>query len=531
MRARGFGCPYCSGRKVSSEHNLAVKFPLIAAEWHPIKNAPLQPHDVLPGIAKKVWWICQRGHEWQATINSRANPQRRGCPECGRANQGVAYQNAVIRKRGSLADTLPELVAEWNRERNGDLTPANVSSGSNQKVWWKCRFGHEWQARVANRKHGRACPFCRSNTSRLEVRIYTELRALFHDTRWQEKLRGDEADVFLPEISLIVELDGYPWHEGKEDFDKAKSTRFVKLGYTVIRLRDKKLKSIWTPEIFIDQRTDSHATCLRRLMEFLLSHCHLSDHQRRLVGEYKSRGVFVAEKEYRAIISHLPAPPFDESLAKLNPKLVSEWHPNKNAPLTPDLFTPFSHEKIWWQCSRGHEWKSEIANRAQGKGCLICAVATSGGRRRAAALRKFGSLVKTDPEVASTWNFEKNGELKPQDFPRKSNVVAWWKCSLGHEWQAMIAARTRGNGCPTCAKNSFGARTMMRAVSRTGSLLTKHPIIAASWDAAANIGISPEGIGPGSHKKVWWICPHGHSWQSSVRERVKGRTCPFCGCK
>ncbi|MBQ3597442.1 MAG: zinc-ribbon domain-containing protein [Clostridia bacterium] len=32
----------------------------------------------------------------------------------------------------------------------------------------------------------------------------------------------------------------------------------------------------------------------------------------------------------------------------------------------------------------------------------------------------------------------------------------WWKCSkCGHEWQAQIIKRNKGQGCPECYKNSF----------------------------------------------------------------------------
>ena len=49
---------------------------------------------------------------------------------------------------------------EWNYEKNNGLTPADVSPGSNKKVWWKCREGHEWQAMIHNRNRGRGCPIC-----------------------------------------------------------------------------------------------------------------------------------------------------------------------------------------------------------------------------------------------------------------------------------------------------------------------------------------------------------------------------------
>jgi hypothetical protein len=55
--------------------------PKIAKEWHPTRNKHLTPKDVTLGSNKKVWWICTKGHEWQAKVNDR-NYRRTGCPYC-----------------------------------------------------------------------------------------------------------------------------------------------------------------------------------------------------------------------------------------------------------------------------------------------------------------------------------------------------------------------------------------------------------------------------------------------------------------
>lgn len=61
-----------------------------------------------------------------------------------------------------LAITHPQIAAEWNHGRNGELEPTDVVAGSSKRVWWKCRDGHEWQAVVYRRKAGGGnCPICR----------------------------------------------------------------------------------------------------------------------------------------------------------------------------------------------------------------------------------------------------------------------------------------------------------------------------------------------------------------------------------
>ena len=51
----------------------------LMAEWDWEKNKVLgfEPNEVTFGSIKKIWWICDKGHEWQATPNNRSNGQ--GC--------------------------------------------------------------------------------------------------------------------------------------------------------------------------------------------------------------------------------------------------------------------------------------------------------------------------------------------------------------------------------------------------------------------------------------------------------------------
>lgn len=59
-------------------------------------------------------------------------------------------------------------------------------------------------------------------------------------------------------------------------------------------------------------------------------------------------------------------------LMTLNPKLAQEWHPTKNDIQPTEVF-PNCNEKVWWKCSKGHEWKATIINRNRKHyGCPMC---------------------------------------------------------------------------------------------------------------------------------------------------------------
>ena len=86
-RTKGRGCPFCSGKKVGKNNNLAYLYPELIKEWHPTKNYPLVPENFTAGSGKKVWWKCSKGddREWEARISSRKGGT--GCPFCYKDNK------------------------------------------------------------------------------------------------------------------------------------------------------------------------------------------------------------------------------------------------------------------------------------------------------------------------------------------------------------------------------------------------------------------------------------------------------------
>jgi hypothetical protein len=153
-RVRGSGCPYCARRKASAQYNLAVDQPYLAAQWS--RRNKLSPADYTPGSEQRVWWFCAAGHEWRATIKSRANGSK--CPYCMGKKPSAEY---------NLAVSHPHLVAEWS-SRNAK-PPEEYTRGSQCRVWWQCSRGHKWQAPIANRtrlKQPTGCPVCRYSRPR-----------------------------------------------------------------------------------------------------------------------------------------------------------------------------------------------------------------------------------------------------------------------------------------------------------------------------------------------------------------------------
>ena len=128
-----------------------------------------------------------------------------------------------------------------------------------------------------------------------------------------------------------------------------------------------------------------------------------------------------------------------------NPNLMAEWDWEKNNELglDPRSLTLCNEKKAWWKCYKGHEWQARIGHRSNGANCPYCS--------NMKVLIGYNDLVTHKPYLAKEWNYEKNGDLKPENFTIGSSKKVWWKCSNDHEWEATIAHRSNGRGCPYCS--------------------------------------------------------------------------------
>lgn len=136
------------------------------------------------------------------------------------------------------------------------------------------------------------------------------------------------------------------------------------------------------------------------------------------------------------------------------PILLTEWDNEKNKKDIKE-YMPESHEKVWWKCSKGHNWEDIIRNRVKGaktnlkSGRPICPYCNN------ERVSRTYNLVTEFPIIARQWNYLKNGILTPLNCSPKSNKKVYWTCEYNpeHVWQDRISNRTILNrGCPICKK-------------------------------------------------------------------------------
>ena len=349
----------------------------------------------------------------------------------------------------SIADTFPDISAQWHPTRNGDLTPDQVPAGSQKRVWWRCELGHQWEAAISNRTYNSTgCPV---HAGRKLHAGYNDLATRFPNiaAQWHPTCNGDRT----PD-QVLAGTEGRAWWR-------------CELGHE------------W--EAAVSSRT-SHG-----------NGCPVHSGRKLLTG-------------YNDLATRFPA-------------VAAQWHPTRNSDLRPDRVATGSNRRVWWRCAEGHEWQAKVGDRtSQGNGCPV-----HSGRK---VLAGYNDLVTRFPAVAAQWHPTRNGDLRPDQVSAGTNAKVWWRCELGHEWETAVRSRTRqGTGCPV--------HSGMKVLVGYNDLATRFPDIAAQWHPTRNGDLTPDQVLAGSNKKAWWRCGQGHEWEVTVNNRTSGgHGCPNrCGRK
>ncbi len=293
---KGYGCAACRGLIVVPSNSLATRYPEIAKEWHPTKNDTFTAFDVVPGASKKVWWKCDQGddHEWISTVNNRIACKSK-CPVC--SGDKATISNCLATKN-------PEIAKEWHPTKNGDLTPFNVVPRSNKKVWWKCPKGddHEWSTSIDGRIRGYGCSICAN----------------------QKVVKSNSLAILHPEIAR-------EWHPSKNG------------ALTPLDVAPGSQKKAW----WLCPKGNDHEWETRVLLRVKGNGCPIC------------RGLIAVKSN---------------CLATSHPEISAEWHKTKNGELTPFDVVSGSNKKVWWQCLQNsdHYWEAAVYNRLHGTRCPCC---------------------------------------------------------------------------------------------------------------------------------------------------------------
>lgn len=159
-RTQGHGCNVCATekRKITKKKTLLSSRGSISKEWCLLdwdyEVNEYGPEHYTNGSGEVVGWRCHTcGYKWKTPICDRTRAHKNGCPLCS--------GKVIVSGVNDLPTVMPDLMQEWDFERNKGVDPTTVGRGSQAYVYWKCKkCGHNWSAKIYNRANGKGCPCC-----------------------------------------------------------------------------------------------------------------------------------------------------------------------------------------------------------------------------------------------------------------------------------------------------------------------------------------------------------------------------------
>ena len=582
-RANGTGCSICAGKSVLKGYNdLATTHPEFAKDWDYDKNGDLTPDKITYGSTKKVWWKCDKGHEWFISPNNRTN-QDSGCPYCTNKKVLVGYNDLVT--------VNPRLASEWHPTKNGTLTPRDVTYGYNKKVWWKCKTcGYEWETDVAHRvKDDSGCAVC---AGKVMLKGYNDFATLHPELleEWDyEKNTIDPSDIPSSYKKKVW------WNcPNGHSYETSVTSRALQNTGCPYCTNEKVLPGYndlltLNPELAKEFDYEKNTIDIKTLMPYSNKKVWW------LCKEYKHSWMApVNDRSSGKGCPYCSNPPrkilkgFND-LFTTNPELKDSWDYEKNT-INPETISKGSKYKAYWICDRGHSWQADVSSRAcNHNGCKYCASGLQSSipeKIMGFYLKQYFDDIVENVKLDFMEGYELDIYIPSIKLAIEYDGANWHKNIEKDKKKDQLCnendiklIRVREEGCPSYESasikiiankpnntmkhmkcvidellktiNSFYGLTITLDVNidrdyntiiksieyleTKDSIAEFYPISLKEWDYSKNGKLSPYSFKPNSNIKVWWKCSKcGYEWESIIESRFgKGRTqgCPCCSGK
>lgn len=467
--------------------------------------------------------VCSR--EWETTPSKLLIG--RGCPNCSKNTVTRKRISKFIERNGSLEDCFPDLLEEWNYEVNQrrHLIPSKLTSSSNMLASWICKScGYVYDARICNRTRiGSGCPVC---AGKIVIQGVNDLATVAPDLIGDWDYKKNAAEKIFPEevskgseikANWLCRICGNQWkasiysrYAGTGCPRCAKETN-TSLPEQAIYFYLKKIYpdaiNTFQPEWIKPSEIDVFLPSINFGIEYDGEGFHTSPSKDESKDELcKSHGIVILH------VREPKCPPLsDISLVYIRPKkapeqinemiieivsIINKRYGTKHS-INPDFEN--DREKIY------NQYLS----------------------------RKKNNSINNNSETMLDWDYEKNRLINPEFISPSSEMRVWWKCHIcGHESFGAVKDHIT-HTCAVCGRVSRSSPYRGK-IEKSGRNDVEYlrPDLIKEWSFELNNGLLPSECSYQSSKVVYWKCKKcGHTWRSSVANRVNGEGCPVCAGK
>ena len=418
---------------VKKENSLALLRPDIALEWDCDYNGDKTPYKYSCHSHEMVFWKCSQNHIWPATIKDRTRGS--GCPYC--------KGKKVLKGFNDFESKCSEKMYMWDYEKNTDLDPSEIYYHSGVTVWWRCKEGHSWPAKIKTIADKGKCPFC--NKTRV-IKGKNDLESLYPEVceKWDYELNQNEPSDYFPNSGKFAYWcckKGHKWKSrictmvrNNTQCAVCSKRRLLTGVNDFATLASKELLEEWDYER--NDITPDKITAHNKDKECFWKCKRCGEKWGQTVEKRFGRGFgcpFCSGKKVRK---------GKNDLASLCPDLV-EWWSDDNSKRV-DEVPKYSSYYALWKCPICEgTFNRCVRDHVKFKTCPFC----TGFR----VTEGKNDLATKQPLLIQEWNYKKNKYL-PEHYSEHSNKKVWWVClKCRHEWPASINNRSgQGRGCPKC---------------------------------------------------------------------------------
>lgn len=406
----------------------------------------------------------------------------------------------------------PELLSEWDHEKNSGVDYSLIST--NDRVWhyWVCSLGHSYKTNAYSKNKGSGCPVC---SNRLVLEGFNDLQTVFPEiaSEWHPSKNGS-----LGPTDIVYGTEQYAWWLCKDCGNEWRA--------------------------LICNRTRAHRGC---------PHCwnRRNTSFRESVVFYYLKKVF-SSAEQRVILNGVEVDVFIKDCGIVVEYDGVYWHRErefkdyeKNYLLDDFLFIRIRELGLSPVVSNGcvnifvdgnsdrslEDGLLSLFTLLKSKGFIKSIPSISVHRDRLKIRGDMNRVVVTNsvaskfPHLIEEWDNILNGTLTPFNTPYGSHDKVLWRCKLhGHSYPMVVKVKTlRGDGCPICSNR--------RLLTGFNDLGTSEPFIAQEFHSAPP-HLSPSTLLFGSTTSVTWRCSDcGVLFDTSPYFRVRHdmlKGCPVC---
>jgi rubrerythrin len=430
----------------------------------------------------------------------------------------------------SLKITNPELCQEWDYDKNGGLTPEDITRTYKKKIWWKCKEGHTWEASVsarARKKHPTGCPYC---AHQLPITGENDFATLFPELLQEWDYEENNLDPTKltaysgKRVHWKCPYCGHKWETSLHNRTTSKhscpncsmkTTSFGEQAFfyyikkvfptALNRYRDKGFElDIYIPEINTGIEFDGY---------YYHNDDKSVDREKKKYNKCQQQGVrLIRVKDSRA----------------LNVKGTSDYtiavdklhiHSTLNNAIRIVMAELDPASNMWTRKTFTQYWSSIDPHIDVDKDFFDI---LADKQQRAIE----NSFLKEKPELIEDWDYEGNKGVNPYSLTKGCGFAVNWICrKCGYKWQARIPDRLRGDKCPCCNRSIL--------VKGVNDFATLYPAELKEWNYDKNTICPDEVI---SYRiKYWWKCQTcDYEWQATIHDKVirEDKTgCPKCARK